>query len=130
MAEKHTPTPWGWVVHDHSCASLGVLPDPGIGDPLVLSISPCRSCADKAEPKEWVWGRCCTPSEDDAHFIVRAVNSYDKLVEALKEARTFIEAEYRDPSAEPDGEWLAKDARPVHALVCAALASLDQESGQ
>lgn len=80
----HTPTPWHWVIHDHSAASLGVLPHPGLGDPLVLSISPCRSCIDRADPQEWKWGRCTTPSAEDAAFIVRAVNSHDKLVEALR----------------------------------------------
>ena len=68
----HTPGPWGWVIEDHSMASLGVLPDPGLGNPLVLTVSPCKACADRAEPKEWVWGRCHTPSEDDARLISSA----------------------------------------------------------
>lgn len=66
----------------------------------------------------------CREAISGSQEYVRA-DSHDKLVEALEEARTFIEAEYRDPSAEPDGEWLAKDARPVHALICAALSKAE-----
>jgi hypothetical protein len=80
----HTPTPWDWLIHDHTMASLGVMPDPGLGNPLVLAIGPCPSCADRAQPREWKWGRCHTPSEADAAFIVRAVNSHDALVKALE----------------------------------------------
>lgn len=81
---KHTVTPWHWIVHDHSMASLGHGDSPGIGDPLVLAISPCQACADRAEPREWKWGRCHTPSEADADFIVTAVNNHDALVDALQ----------------------------------------------
>lgn len=87
---EHTPTPWGWWIHDHSMVSLGVLPDPGLGDPLVLTLSPCQACADRADPREWKWGRCHTPSEADADFILTAVNSHDALVSALILAREYI----------------------------------------
>lgn len=79
---KHTgptPGPWDWVIHDHSLASLGVLPDPGLGNPLVLAVGPCRACADHAEPKEWKWGRCHTPSEADAHLIAAAPDMLTEL---------------------------------------------------
>lgn len=69
---EHTPTPWDWLIHDHSMASLGVMPDPGLGNPLVLCVSPCQSCIERAEPIEWKWGRCHTPSEADAKFILKA----------------------------------------------------------
>jgi hypothetical protein len=82
----HTPTPWDWMIHDHSMASLGVMPDPGLGNPLVLAVSPCPSCADRAEPREWKWGRCHTPSEADAQFILTAVNSHYGLLELAAEA--------------------------------------------
>lgn len=85
MAE-HTPTPWDWVIHDHSMASLGVLPDPGLGNPLVLTVSPCPACAERAAPGEWKWGRCHTPSEADAEFILTAANSHYGLLELAAEA--------------------------------------------
>lgn len=87
-AQKHTPGEWRWVIHDHSCASLGVGGDPGMGSPLVMSVSPCRSCAERAEPKEWQWGRCCTPKEADARLIAA---SPDMLV-ALQLARDALGA--------------------------------------
>jgi hypothetical protein len=83
MAE-HTPTPWDWLIHDHSMASLGVMPDPGLGNPLVLAIGPCPACADRAQPREWKWGRCHTPSEADAEFILTAVNNHDAMVAELQ----------------------------------------------
>ncbi len=46
-----------------------------------------------------------------------------EITEAMEAARLFIEQEYRDPSAEIDGEWLAQEARPVHAMLCQALYS-------
>jgi hypothetical protein len=81
---KHTPGPWHWLIHDHSCASLGVGDDPGMGTPLVMSVSPCRSCADRARDGEWKWGRCTTPSEADARLIAAAPDLLDALIE-LKE---------------------------------------------
>lgn len=65
--EGVTPGPWGWAVIDASMASLGVMPDPGHGDPHVLSVSPCKSCRGD----EWEWGKCLTPNEADASHIAR-----------------------------------------------------------
>ena len=47
----------------------------------------------------------------------------ETVTEALNEARLFIEAEYADPAAAVDGEWLAKEARAVHAKLCDAIVS-------
>jgi len=80
---RSTPGPWGWVVHDYSLASLGVLPDPGLGNPLVLAIGPCKACQKKASPQEWEWGRCHTPSEANAHLIAAAP-------ELLKACEDFV----------------------------------------
>ena len=137
-----TPGPWGWVIHDHSMASLGVLPDPGLGDPLVMCVSPCGSCQERANPKEWEWGRCHTPSETDAAYIalcypdnisalldtIASLRSRLEEVEgALKAAREFIADEFNDYRYEEFGEWLSPEARDVHRQLCeaeVALASL------
>jgi hypothetical protein len=59
-------------------ATLGVGMDPGLGDPHVLSVSPCPSCCDRET--EWKWGRCLTPSEADARLIAAA----PELLQAAK----------------------------------------------
>lgn len=84
---EHTAGEWRWVIHDHSCASLGVGDDPGMGTPLVMSVSPCRSCAERADPKEWKWGRCCTPSEADARMMAASTQMYD----ALKQVKELLQ---------------------------------------
>lgn len=39
----------------------------------VLSVSPCKNCQAHAdEPKDWVWGRCTTPTRDNAVLIAQA----------------------------------------------------------
>jgi len=99
-AEKATPGEWHWLIHDHSMASLGVGDDPGMGTPLVLSVSPCRSCADRAKAKgaEWEWGRCATPSEANARFIALAnptsILSMIARLEALEEALREVAKTY------------------------------------
>ena len=95
---NHTPGPWDWVIHDHSMASLGVLPDPGLGDPLVLSIGPCKACAERAHEagKQWEWGRCNTPSEADARLISAAPDLYAALIETLAIATRNEDGEFAD----------------------------------
>lgn len=89
LGEGITPGEWDWLIHDHSMASLGVMPDPGLGDALVMTASPCRACAKRAEDagKEWEWGRCHTPSEPDA----KAIAAVPKLFAALSECRRELE---------------------------------------
>jgi hypothetical protein len=105
LLPKVTPGPWGWDVEDASMASLGVLPNPGLGDPHVLSVSPCKSCRGD----EWEWGKCLTPSEADAAHIAKCdpatiaalIEGYIAMAEALK---PFAEAaDVYDPSE--DEEW-------------------------
>lgn len=101
---KYTPVPWEWVIHDHSMASLVRGDNPGMGDPLVLTVAPCPACAERASPKEWKWGRCMTPNEQDARLIAAAPD----LVEALKEyVRDFGDNE------DSDSQRMAAKARAV-----------------
>lgn len=93
---KHTPGPWHWLIHDHSCASLGVGDDPGMGTPLVMSVSPCRSCADRARDGEWKWGRCTTPSEADARLIAAAPEMYEALHDLIALVETLDGGEHDD----------------------------------
>lgn len=44
---------------------------------------------------------------------------------AIVAAEAFIRREYADPSREPEGDWIAKEARPVRDLLCAALGESD-----
>ena len=68
---KPTPPPWNWEIHDHSMATLcGGGEDAIIGH--IMAISPCGACARSADPKQWKWGRCSTPSEADARLIAAA----------------------------------------------------------
>jgi hypothetical protein len=65
---KPMPGPWGWEIHDHSMASLyGGGEDSIIAH--ILSVSPCKACQERADPKEWKWGRCMTPNEQEARLI-------------------------------------------------------------
>lgn len=82
----HTPTPWHWAIEDISTATLQG-PRGSDGGDHVLSVSPCESCLEYAKKNnhdDWKWGRCTTPTEANAAFIVRAINAHDDLVAALR----------------------------------------------
>lgn len=86
---KATPGEWHWVIEDKSMATLGVGRDPGMGDPHVLSVSPCRSCADRVN--EWTWGNCLTPSKEDADLIAALHNAFPAIASELRELRAARE---------------------------------------
>jgi hypothetical protein len=68
---KPMPGPWGWEMHDHSMATLyGGGEDSIIAH--IMSVSPCKACQGRADPQEWKWGRCMTPSEQEARLIAAA----------------------------------------------------------
>ena len=70
--------PWHWEIHDHSMATLcGGGEDAMIGH--IMSISPCEACEKRAESKEWVWGRCMTPSWPEARLMAAARELLDAL---------------------------------------------------
>ncbi len=70
--------PWHWEIHDHSMATLcGGGEDAMIGH--IMSIGPCPACAKRAEPKEWKWGRCMTPSLPEARLIAASRSLLDAL---------------------------------------------------
>lgn len=51
------------------------------------------------------------------------------VVEALRNAIKWIEVEYADARCEPEGEWLAPEARHQHRNLCELLASLSPAKG-
>lgn len=101
--DGHTPGKWDWLIHDHSMASLGVLPDPGLDDPLVMAIGPCGACADRADPKVWEWDRCRTPTEVDARLLADAPLLLAEVVR-LREVVRLQDIEYLQSIESADKE--------------------------
>lgn len=93
LSDAATPGPWNWVIQDHSMACLGVGDAMGSETtPHVLRVTPCKACADRADPKQWEWGRCLTPSKADADFIASARNALPTLLAAWRELQVCREA--------------------------------------
>ncbi len=46
----------------------------------------------------------------------------DALMEALHSVYAFINREYHDPEAAAEGEYVTREARPIWAKICAAIA--------
>lgn len=120
---EYTPGPWSWTIHDHSMASLGVGDSPGIGDPLVLAIAPCDACASRANPKEWKWDRCHTPSEADAVLIAAAPT----LLVALQDLIAAVEFEVNEKGG--GGVILARLSDARAAVSCAFVSEKRGQDG-
>lgn len=95
---KHTPGPWEWQCHDASMASLE---GPGGMADHVLSVTPCEACQERAEPPEWKWGRCTTPTEANARLIAAAP---DMLAALLNVRKLITEAAMTGFNCH-DGDW-------------------------
>ena len=94
------PGPWTWEIHDHSAATLcGGGEDAIIGH--ILTVNPCEACAKRAEPKEWQWGRCMTPSIENARLIAAAPD----MLAALHNVRKLISEAAMTGFNWKDGDW-------------------------
>ncbi len=69
LASMATTGPWTWIIQDASTATLGRADD-WISDGFVMDSSPCESCCKGKE--SWKFGRCTTPSSENANFIAAA----------------------------------------------------------
>ena len=106
---KHTPTPWEYV-HESS--------DYGTGDPTI-TFGFIQQCEDQ----EFIIASLIVDVPDgraNGEFIVRAVNSHDALVAALKEITEHYCALVNSGDAgswDPEGDDEVKHARSALALV-------------
>jgi hypothetical protein len=82
---------WRWNIEDSSMATLGVGLYPGMGDPMVMSVSPCRSCESRTA--EWQWGLCGVPSKADADCIVALHNAFPRMLRDYRDWRSAARAE-------------------------------------
>lgn len=87
-----TPTPWAWTIEDYSMATLHNAESYLLGH--VMSVSPCNACCERAkgEGAEWKWGRCTTPTDQDAAAIVHRVNNWDTLEAERDALKARVEA--------------------------------------
>lgn len=104
MSTKHTPTPWavtpiGQGTNDFCIHAAGI--------PWQLAYLAANSQID--------W-----PVEANAAFIVRAVNSHDDLVAALKEARSMLKVVSIDEAEDYRQSWERGLAKIDAALSVAA----------
>lgn len=98
---KHTPTPWH------------VVNGTQIRDELMPF--------DKDE--SWTALIATAASEHDSEFIVRACNSHDQLVAALKDAKILLElngVDLKDAADYGNGEHAYQTVRRIHEALAAA----------
>ena len=107
---------------------------------------PCPFCAGRASMccggPGCYFVQCdgCNATSDD-HSEERAIAAWNRraylnatqakapdVVGVLRNAIKWIEVEYADARCEPEGEWLAPEARHQHRKLCELLASLSKGS--
>jgi len=81
---KITEGKWQWIVHDKSTITLAGSID-GIEN-HVLSCSPCKSCQERMDSADNIFGTCLVPNETDA----KAISAVPEMIDALLDAREFI----------------------------------------
>jgi hypothetical protein len=64
------------------------------------------------------------PDEANARLIAAA----PELLEALHSVYAFINREYHDPEATVEGEYVTREARPIWAKICTAIAKAEGET--
>ena len=97
---KHTPTPWHWVEDKYHGGFKGI----ESCDEIVLQPNCCN---DGDEGAAWFEAY---PSEEDMDFIIRACNSYDEMLEALR-------AVLLEPTI---GQWQPGRAKTIRAAIAKA----------
>lgn len=89
--EGATDGKWGWVICDHSMATLCA--DGDDAEKHIMSVSPCESCQKHAlnesapNKPDWNFGRCVTPRDTDADLICASVNGFRTLIKLLEGER-------------------------------------------
>lgn len=109
----HTPGPWeiDVTIYEHMCAGI-------------------RQVGGDTAPIAQVWRTDDRTGYANAEFIVRACNSHDALVEALRGLLDQFDAGYFVRNTESDGspDWAFKAVRSVQTLAV-AMAALAQAEG-
>jgi len=93
LHEAATKGPWEWTIMD---ASAVVLQGPeGWMENSVMCVSPCKSC--QQGKTEWEWGRCTTPSQEDAALIAFMRTNLPAILSALRTQQEEIARLRGDP---------------------------------
>ena len=86
-------------------------------------VGPCKACQDRSETKQWKWGACTTPSEQDAAYIVHACNNFPALLEAAQNYMAQIGQGY-----EAHGLPFGPAQQAAHERLTQAIASATGEA--
>jgi len=84
---KITEGKWQWIVHDKSTITLAGSID-GIEN-HVLSCSPCKSCQERMDSADNIFGTCLVPNETDAKAISAVPELIDEGIKAIKHLHDY-----------------------------------------